>query len=174
MADYQSLLDAVALILGGTAPDTTNRPHFYSGLEVGDGSELGAATSYPLRGCWSTYPPTVEDSPYAIVMPDAATISGPAQADVFVAGEEWNVDILRVQFYLALVDHVTDWPIIVVYRDLIPAVFRSHMQLNATPNVITAMPRSLRAAVLEYAGTEYVGWEVMLHVQRVIQPTYTA
>jgi len=174
MADYQSLLDAVALVIGGTAPDLTNRPHFYSGSEVGDGTEMGHGTALPLKGCWSTYPAVIEDSPYAIVMPDSATISGPEKSDVFVLGEEWNVEVLRLQFYLALYDHVTAWPLIVPYRDLIPAVFRSHMQLNATANVITAMPRSLRAVVLEYATTMYVGWECMLHVQRVIQPTYSA
>lgn len=174
MADYQTLLDTVAQLIGGTAPDATGRPHYFSGAEVGDGTELGHGTALPLKGCWSTFPAVLEDSPYAIVMPDSATIQGPEKVDVFVTGEEWNVDVLRIQFFLALIDHVTVWPQIIIYRDLIPAVFRAHMQLNATPNVITAMPRSLRAAVLAYGHTEYVGWECMLHVQRVIQPVYAA
>jgi hypothetical protein len=174
VADYQTLLDNVALLLGGTAPDPVNEAHFFSGAQVGDGTELGHGTANPLKGCWSVPPSTIEDSPYALVMPESFTISGPGQADVFVAGEEWNVDVIRIQFFLSLYDHRTTWGLMNPYRDLIPAVFRNHMMLNATANVITAMVRSGRSVTLEYAATQFVGWEVQLHVQRVIQPIYTA
>src|SRR5262245_45887699 len=173
MADYQTLLDAVGLVIGGTAPDATGRPHYFSGAEVGDGTEMGHGTPNPLLGCWAVAPSTIEQTPMALVMPDSFAISGPEKADVFVAGEEWNVDVLRLQFFLALVDHRTDWVLMNPYRDLIPALFRAHMMLNATPNVITTMIRSGKAAVLDYNATQYVGWTAVPPVHAAIQPFYT-
>jgi len=178
MATYLDMLDAIGLILGGTAPDSTLQPHFFSGLQVGDGTGLSG-----LQGCWSVPPAALQDAPVALLLPGAFRVEGPEQTEVFIPGNEWIIDSVRLQVMVSLQDHPTSWAKLAPFRDSVTTLFNSHMRLSSTawpvqadgsafPFTLTAKVIDGRAGLIPYADTEYVGWEMTLRVWRMLQPIY--
>lgn len=181
MANYLDLLDAIGLIVGGTQATDINGPiaHFFSGYKQGDGTGLAN-----LHGCWSVPPAVVNDTPMALLLTDTFQVEGPEQKEVFIPGNEWNVDSIRLQILVALSDHPTAWALLAPYRDGVTSLFNSHMRLSSTawpvqsdgsafPFTLTSKIVDGKAGTFVYADTEYVGWEMTLRVWRMLQPIYT-
>lgn len=162
----QAILDQVATIVGGTAPNPTGNPGWFSGYDTGDGSGIQSTPTF--RGCYSYAPDTIASGfPCAVVFP------GPFTATLIAQGEEPNEDILPLFLFLARSDMRRQTPNLTPFRDLVPAVFRSHMQLNKQIN-LDAFVVSGRPGHFDFAGSMYVGWEFQVRVRTMVQPIYTA
>jgi hypothetical protein len=162
VSNYQNLLDDLALLIGGTAPDLANRPGFYSGFEVGDGT--GVAT---LHGCYSQPPESIDDLPIAIVK------SFPISFTVRRGNPEANVDTIPLQILVSRDDVPSESPTLVNFRDTVEAAFRAHLTIatvagavNLTPAVSEALPTSGKSGVTKYNGVDYLGWDMMITVKR--------
>lgn len=182
MATYQDMLDAVGLILGGTQAVDGNGgliAHFYSGVKAADGTGLTG-----IQGCWSSPPNVPMDTPVALLLPGPFKVEGPEHPEIFIPGNEWNADTIRLQILVSNQDLPTSWALLAPFRDSVATLFNSHMRLSSTAWPVlsdgSAFPFTLTAKVVDghpglipYAETEYVGWEMTLRVWRMLQPIYT-
>lgn len=164
MADFQSLLNAVAQVVGGTQPNPANDPFWFSGFQVGDGTGVAG-----LHGCHSLPPGAIEDPPEAFVAGGALRLTEEPRQ-----GIKGYDDDIRIQIMVGRVDLITDYSVLDPFRDLVPAAFDTHMQLFATPTVLDAVITSGKPGFLSYANSPYVGWEFVLRVRRLSPTVYTA
>jgi hypothetical protein len=150
VADFQTLLNAVAQVVGGTAPNPATEPFWFSGSQVGDGTGVAG-----LKGCFSTPPGSIEDPPMAFV------IGGP-----FRLTDEPRQGIKGYEDM--------DYSILDPFRDSVPAAFDSHMQLFSTPTVLDAVIVSGRPGFFAWGRFPFVGWEFGLRVRRLAPIVYSA
>lgn len=173
MATLQDVIDAACLIIGGTQPDPTHQPWLYSGYTAGDGTGTPG-----LHNAYSSPPGTIQDAPTALILPGPFTAGGEERSDVLVQGAEFNVDHLRLLVLVSNNDSLSEWPVLVPFRDSIPSVLRAHTQLDPTLNptlrVLTSWVSAGKPGVFEWGGTQYIGWEFTLTVQRLFSATYSA
>src|SRR5467141_3625414 len=87
MADYQTLLDTIALKIGGTQYAVGTNPHLYSGYLTGDSTGISG-----IHGCYSVPPETVQEPPLGILLPGSFTINSDRARDILIQGEEYNID----------------------------------------------------------------------------------
>src|SRR6184192_2165874 len=120
MSNFQDLLDNVALLVGGTQ-QSEPPPGFFSRARAGDGTGVPG-----LLGCYSKPPRALSEPPVGIVLPRSFKASLNAQ------GYEEQEDILRLIILVKPVDSATDFAILEPFRDSVPAIFRTHFQLNST------------------------------------------
>ena len=173
MADFQTgVLDNIAKVVGGSQPDATNRPRWFSGDQVGDGSGLQAVFGPSFKGCYSAPPESIPDVPVGVVVPGAFQVRGPEQGDTYVTGFEYNIDDLRLFILLGRVDAETDYANMAQYRDLVPAAFAGHISAFSTANIIQAMVRDGKPVTTNWAGVEYSGIEFTIRVIRAITRVY--
>lgn len=154
-------------MVGGTAPDPTNNPHWFSGSTAGDGTGVAG-----IAGCYSVPPETLPDPPIGVLTPERFHAMGP-ERDILIQGEEFNEDHIRISLLLWRNDLPTQYANLINYRDSVPAVFRSHMQLGGTVN-LDAFITEGRTGLVTWGGTEYIGWEFQLRIRRLLQPSYVA
>lgn len=173
MAGFQDLLDNVAKVVGGTAPDPINRPRFFSGDQSGDATGLVALYGPSFKGCYSAPIEAPQDYPIGIVIPGPFEVGGPSNRDVLWQGEEYNVDTLQLLIAISKVDLETDFYDMAQYRDLVPAIFASHLQAFSTSNVLQIMCAAGRPRQLTWAGNRYDGMEFDIRAIRMIPQTYT-
>lgn len=166
MTAYLTILDKIGLLVGGTAPDPAGSPHFYSGAQVGDGTGVSG-----IAGCYSIPPETLPDPPIAILLPENFTLQGPAHAGQLMQGNEDNEDHIRIWLLLWRNDLPTQYANLVPFRDSVPALFRSHMQLGALIN-IDAFIVAGHTGVMKWAGVEYLGWEFVLRIRQLLSVIY--
>lgn len=157
MATFQDLLNAVAQVVGGTAPNLAADPFWYSGFQVGDGTGVAG-----LRGCYSTPPGAAQDPPLGFVMGSSFRLNEEPRQ-----GIKGYDDSIRIQIMVGHVEPTTDYSILDPYRDSVPAAFDSHMQLFGTPSVLDAVITSGKPGFLAWAGQPYVGWDFVLRVRRL-------
>ena len=165
MADFQTILDQVARVVGGTAPDSTNRPRWFSGAQTGDSTGVAG-----IKGCYSAPPETIQDVPTGLVMPLSFIVPN----SILTQGEEYNEDLIRLVLFVARNDPQTQWATLAPYRDTVAAAFRSHLQLFASLNVLDASLVNGKSGILDWGGTPYLVWDMTIRVRRMFTPTYTA
>lgn len=177
MADFQTVLDHVAQVIGGSQPDAANRPRWFSGRDVGDSTGLLPGGSYPVfTGCYSAPPETFEDVPVGLVLPGPFEVGGPQNRDVYYQGEEYNVDDLRAWILVQRIDSETDVANLMPYRDLMPAAFAAKMTNFSTASILQGMVRGGKPINVEYpanSGVRYAGLEFTIRVIRMVSRTYT-
>jgi len=173
VAGFQDLLDNVARVVGGTAPDITNRPRWFSGDQQGDSSGLQVLYGPSFKGCYSAPVEAPQDYPIGIVIPGPFEVGGPSNRDVLWQGEEYNVDTLQLLIAISKVDLETDFYDMAQYRDLVPAAFASHLSAFSTSSVLQIMCSGGRPRQLTWAGTRYNGLEFDIRAIRMISQTYT-
>src|ERR1035437_647993 len=161
MVDDQAIMDAVALLVGGTVSPT--KPHFYSGFNVGDATGVAG-----LKGCWSTVPSSgFGELPMAMVM------AGPFIAKIGQPEEE--VERFRLLVAVAPVDSESDMPSLIAYKKILQQLFRDHMQLGlAYGEVLQGFIVADTPGNYIIGGTEYYAWDFTLEVTREINYTYTS
>lgn len=174
MAGFQDLLDNVARVVGGTQPDATNRPRWFSGDQAGDSSGILALYGPSFKGCYSAPVEAPQDYPVAIVLPGKFEVGGPLNRDTFWQGEELNVDELRLLVAISKVDLETDFTNLEQYRDLVPAAFAGHMTAFSTNNALQIMVSGGQTRQINWAGQKYDGWEFTIRAIRMIPQTYTS
>ena len=175
-----SVLDPVAQVVGGTAPDPQARPRWFSGKQVGDSSGIVVPASdgtsnwqYPdFKGCHSAPPEFIEDYPVGIVLPGSFTIEGGNKTAVFTSGSELNTDDLRLLIILARVDTETTYSNMLPYRDLVPAQFAAHM--TAFGNVLQAFPIAGKPVTITWANSEFDALEFTIRVLRMVNRSYVS
>lgn len=175
MADYLTLLDSIAQVVGGTKPDPIQRPRFFSGDQVADGTGLQPGAGYPtFKGCYSVPEDTIPELPMGIVLPGPFEISGGKSRDVYTQGVEMNTDDLRLLILLARQDAETTYQNLLPYRDIVPAAFAAKMTAFSSANVLQVMVRGGKPVTLNWAGVAYDGVEFTLRCIRLIPRTYVA
>jgi hypothetical protein len=173
-ADFQTLLDAIAKIVGGSQSDAGTNPHFYSGYKSQDGTGIAN-----LHGCYSVPPEVIGEPPIAVILPGAFSVNADKPRDLLVQGEEYNIDNLKLFVFVRNNDSKTQFANLNPFRDSVPAVFRGALQLG-NPSLITGQTilqiwcSDGRPGVFTYAATSLIGWEFNLRVTRMIFATYTA
>ena len=180
MSDFQTgVLDPIAQVIGGTAPDPTNRPRWFSGLQSADGTGIVPGGSYPtFKGCHSAPPEYIEDYPIGVLLRGAFKVGGPARPEVYVECSEENIDELRLWILLNRVDLETTYGDMAPYRDLVPAQMASHM--TAFSNVTTAMVSGGKPITVTWGQTEdgtpieFNAFEFTIRCFRMVVRTYTA
>jgi hypothetical protein len=175
LSDFQSVMDAIAQVVGGTQPDATNRPRWFSGRDSGDGTGLLPGGTYPVfTGCYSAPPDAIEDYPVGVVLPGPFQIRGADGRENYWQGSELNVDDLSVWIIVARQDSQTTFGNLMPYRDLMPAAFAAKMTAFSTVNILQAMVVSGRPKALKWGDITYDAIEFVVRVSRMIPRTYTA
>ena len=183
MSDFQTgVLDPIAQVIGGSAPDATNRPRWFSGLQSLDGTGIVVpvvSPPYPtFKGCHSAPPEYIEDYPVGILLPGAFKVGGPARPEVYVQGSEENIDELRLWILLNRVDLETTYGNMAPYRDLVPTQMAAHM--TAFGNVTTAMVSGGKPITVTWGTTdtgdpiEFNAFEFTIRCFRMVVRSYTA
>lgn len=179
-SDFQtSVLDNIALTVGGTQPDATGRPRWFSGDQVGDATGLQPGAGYPtFKGCYSAPPEAIEDYPVGIVLMGPFEIRGGDGREGYMQGVEANYDDVSLWIVMGRQDSETTFTDLNPYRDLVPAIFAAHMTANGIPNVIQAMVRSGKPRSLTFgkgdSAITYDCIEFVIRVHRMIPRVYTA
>lgn len=172
MAGFHDVLANIALIVGGTQPDATNKPYFYSGAQKGDNSEISG-----IKGCYLGPPETVDcDPPFAVVLLGNGSDGGDFRgSDLLTQGNLFKQDFVRLQVCVGRTQPQYQHDTLIGFRDTVPATFAGKLGINATANVMTVFPQDYRHASVEYGGTEYMCIEFRLRVQRdVVGQTFSA
>jgi hypothetical protein len=175
MADFQTVLNALAQVIGGTAPDLINHPTWYSGDQVQDGTGLQPGAGYPtFKGCYATPPDSLPDVPIGVFTIGPFTNEGPQARDTYFQGVEHAVDDLRLLILINRQDAQTTLPNLMPYRDLVPAAFASHMRAFATQYAVQVMARGGKPVSVTIGSVVFDGIEFTVRVLRVINRIYTA
>lgn len=178
----QSLLNAVARVVGGTQPDNTHttasagsltpptspdrRPYWFSGIDTGDGSGVAG-----LPGCWSLPLEQIGDvSPIAMVFPDTGS-----DLDAFPTQGHRRIEtLIHVRVLTGHGDLMTNMAALVNFDDLVQAAFNTHMNLFGEAFVDTAWcSPGTHLEVAWPEGTVYNAIQFVVHVHRNIAVNYS-
>jgi hypothetical protein len=175
VANYQDLRDAIARVVGGTAPDPANKPRWFSGVEVGDGS--GVAN---VIGCYSAAQAQISvagggqvGNAVGMVLNGPGNLHYPASTDSLGPSQEYSFDNLRLLVLIPRSDPETEDAMITPFRDTIPAAFRAHTTLFNLVNVNQAAPTNWRPIAMVYGSGKFIGWDFTLRVFRTTTVTYS-
>lgn len=154
MSFQDEVLDKIARVVGGNV--SPSDPHFFNG-----GGVAG------LVGCYSVAPDQVDQTPVGIVVIDQFT------AQLETTGEEDNEDLVRLLILVAPYKLDSQLSKLTPYRDTVPAAFRSHMGLFASPGALDAFVTAGRAGIHEWRGTPFLTYEFTVRVRRGLSVSYT-
>lgn len=175
MAGYQDIRDALARVVGGTAPDPANRPRWFSGSEVGDGT--GVAN---MIGCYSAAQAQLSvagggavGGAVGMVLNGPGNLHYPASQDSLGPSQEYSFDNLRLLILIPRADPETEDALVTPFRDSIPAGLRAHTTLFNTPNVNQAAPNNWRPIALTLGDGQFIGWDFTIRVFRTTNVTYS-
>lgn len=172
---YQTLLNSMARVVGGTQPNAAQvaagsatlpalQPYWFSGLDTGDGSGVAG-----LAGCFSLPTETIGTTPIALVLPSSWLPLQPFPTQ----GKKYREDTVHVRVLTGHGDLQTEMAQLVLFADLVPTAFDTHMQLFGEPYVVTADCSEGSFLEIEWpAGTVYTCVEFVVKVQRAIPITY--
>ena len=178
---YQTLLNAVAQVVGGTQPNNSQtsalagppdqRPYWFSGLETGDGSGVAG-----LAGCWSVAPDVFTNTPVGVVLPDGWTPQMIGGGQPFPRqGRKYREDVVHVRVMTGHTDLQSQMSSLVNFADLVPTAFDTHMQLFNQAGVDTADCSTGVFLEVEWpTGTVYMAVQFIVKIRRAIPVTYTA
>lgn len=175
MAGTQDVRDAIARVVGGTAPDPANRPRWFSGNQTGDGTGVAS-----MIGCWSAAQESiwtaagesVVGGAIGMVLSGSGNVHWPVSADTPPPMQRYTYDNFRLLVLVPRSDPETEDAIISPFRDSVTLAFDSHMQLFNTANVIQSPVTAWRSVVYKSANMDLVGWEMTVRVLRVMNVTY--
>ena len=173
MSNFQAdVLDRIAAVIGGSQPDATNRPRWFSGDQVGDATGLQVPFGPAFKGCYSAPVEAFSDYPVGLVLPGPFTIG--EKQDIYYQGKEYNVDDLRLLVLFGRVDAETDTSNLAPYRDLVPAAFAAKFASGDTTGTeLQAMVRAGKPVVFAWGGVPYVAFEFTVRFIRMLNRTYT-
>jgi hypothetical protein len=164
MAGYQDVADGIAKVVGGSQPDATNRPRFFSGAQVGDGTGVSG-----IDFAWSAPPEQIQDAPMAIVLPSSFSVT----REPLTQGQEDNADDFKLLILANRAAPTDIWATLTAFRDTVPAAFRAHMTLFSTANVLQAYVKAGKGpGHVEWGGQTYLGWDFTIRVLRVLPVSY--
>ena len=165
MASYLDILDSIAKVIGGTAPDATNRPRWFSGVAAGDGTGIAG-----LNGCYSIPPDgAAQDPPIAVLIPDTGSYPG-----ILVQGGQERIDNVRLIVVVPRNSPETQIPTLMSIADAVPSAFQAHMTAYSAANVMSVYPVRWRLlAGYNWSGEEHLALEYLLEVRRYAAVTYT-
>lgn len=168
---FSDVFDAIALIVGGTQPDATAQPFFYSGAQKGDSTGISG-----IRGCYSAPPLSINcDTPFAVVLMGTGTDGADFRGSgMLMQGENFPVDLVKLQICTGLTDSENQYDALMAFRDLVPSTFAGKLSLNSTATVLDAFPQDYKFGNVTWAGTEYMALEFRIRVRRQITQTYAA
>jgi hypothetical protein len=174
MATYQDLRDSIARVVGGTAPDVVNRPRWYSGSEVGDGTGVAG-----MIGCYSAAQAALSAAgsgpvggAVGMVLNGPGNLHFPASADSLGPSQKYQFDNPRLLILISRGDPETEDALITPFVDLIPAAFEAHTTLFNAPNVNQVAANTWRFIALTYGTDKFIGWDFTLRVFRTSNVTY--
>lgn len=172
MAGFHDVLANIALIVGGTQPDATNKPYFYSGVQTGDSTGISG-----IKGCYLGPPESIDcDVPFAVVLLGTGTDGSDFRGGSnLYQGELFKQDYIKLQICVGRTQPQYQFDTLIGYRDTVPTTFAGKMTINSTANVLDVFPQDYRFAEVMWAGTPYMCLEFRLRVRRdVTGQTYTA
>lgn len=163
MSAYRNLLTAVATVVGGNQPDPVNKPYWFSGKDLGDGSGVAG-----LAGAW--WPPveTFSDTPVALIIPGNSKLQLPFPTQ----GKKEIESIVHVRVMVGHSDLPTMILTVADFHDVVPTAFDTHMQLLGSPNVLAANCDGPDLLEVEWGGSPYAALEFMVRIQRVLPVAY--
>lgn len=174
MATYQDIRDAVARVIGGTAPDPANRPRWFSGYEVGDSTGVSG-----MIGCYSAAQAQLSAAgggpvggALGVVLNGTGNLDYPGSEDSLGPSQMYEFDNLRLLVLIPRADPETEDALVTPFRDTIPAALRSHTTLFASANVSQAAASSWRPIALTWGDGHFIGWDFSIRVFRVTNVTY--
>lgn len=163
---FLDMLNAAAKVVGGTQPDPTGNPYWFSGRDVGDSSGVAG-----LSGCWSLPPSVLGATPIAMVLPGPWR---PADVTYPTQGHKFEEQELHVRVMVGHDDEQAQLALLVPFRDLVPPAFDSHMMLFNTAGVTSAWCSEGDFLEVSWpAGTTYFALIFVVRCQRAITVTYT-
>lgn len=170
----QTIRDAMARVVGGTAPDPSNRPRWFSGSEVGDGTGVTN-----MVGCYSAAQAQISvaasgapGGAVGVVLNGPGNLHYPGGEDSLGPSQEYSFDNLRLMILIPRADPETEDAMVTPFRDSIPAAFRAHTTLFNTSNVNQAAPSNWRPVALTWGDGHFVGWDFTIRVFRTTTVTY--
>ena len=168
---FSDVFDALALIVGGTQPDATGQPYFYSGVQKGDSTGISG-----IKGCYSMPPESVNcDVPFAVILLDSGTDGSDFRGgDLLTQGTLFKQDFLKLQICVGRTQPAYQQDTMVDFRDAIPNALAGKLTLNSTATVFDAFPQSYKFGVVTWAGTPYDTLEFRIRVRRWVAQTWTA
>ena len=174
MADLQTVRDACARVVGGTAPDLTNRPRWFSGVDSGDSTGVSG-----MVGCYSVAKASLSvagggavGSAVGMVLNGPGNLHYPASADSLGPSQEFTFHNLRLLVLLERGELETEDALMTPFLDSVRAAFRAHTTLFATANVNQAVPSAWRPIALQWGGQPFIGWEFTIRVFMTANVTY--
>ena len=168
---FSDVFDAIALIVGGTQPDATGQPFFYSGAQKGDSTGISG-----IKGCYSAPPLSINcDTPFAVVFMGAGTDGSDFRGGSnLTQGTLFKQDMVKLQICTGLTSPNYQYDTLMDFRDTIPNTLAGKLTLNSTATVFDAFPQDYRFANVEWAGTTYMCLEFHIRVRRWVAQTWTA
>lgn len=175
MPTQQDLRDAMARVVGGTAPDPARRPRWFSGNETGDGTGVAG-----IIGCYSAIQAQLAAAgggtvggAIAMVLNGPGNLHYPASSDSLGPSQEYTFDELKLLVLIPRGDPETEDALITPFRDSVPAAFRAHTTLFNLANVNQAVPSAWRPVALTYGDGRFIGWDFTIRVFKTSNVQYS-
>lgn len=171
------MLNAVAQVVGGTQPNaaqssvaTALQPYWFSGIDTGDNTGVSG-----IAGCFSIPTESLNNTPVAIVLPDAFAPQDLGGGQVFPRqGKKYREDTVHLRVMTGHSDLQTQMATLVGFADSVPTAFDTHMTLFNSTGVDTADCSAGVFLEVEWpVGTVYMALQFVLKIRRSIPVTYT-
>jgi hypothetical protein len=164
-------LDNVALLVGGTKDVSSGAAQgFYSGAKANDSTGIGGG----LLGVYSRPPNTISAWPVGILIPNDGSLEVKSQND------EQDVDFIELCIFGQRDDLAGSIATFNVYRDTVPAIFRTHWTLRGyagatvlNPAVGSCWVSRYRFGPMTWQTTQYPGCKFTIRLWRPMTVTFT-
>ena len=163
MSGFHDVLANIALVVGGTQPNATTEPFFYSGAQKGDSTGISG-----LTGCYlGPFDVINATPPFAVVMLGSGTAGSDFRGGGgLFQGTLFKQDYVKLQICVGLTEPQKQHDTLIAYVDLVPTAFAAKMTLNSTANMLDAFPEDYRFAQVKWGGTDYMCIEWRIRVRR--------
>lgn len=174
MATLQDVRDACARVVGGTAPDLTNRPRWFSGVDSADGTGVsGMVGCYSAaRGAISVAGGGAVGSAVGMVLNGPGNLHYPASVDSLGPSQEFTFHNLRLLVLVPRSEIETEDAAVTPFLDSVRAAFRAHTTLFNTAQVNQAVPSAWRPIAIKWGGDQFIGWDFTIRVFMTVNVTY--
>lgn len=163
MAGIQDLLDGVAQVVGGTAPDAVNRPRWFSGAQTADGTGISG-----LNGCYSAPISSVDNAPVAYVMPGRDQLINP-RPDVLTYGTELRRHDCRLRLLVPGNDPETQIAVLTPFIDQVHTLMAAHQTLFGTATVYQVTVPEGDFVAVTIGNETYMAYQFIVAVYRNFQ-----
>jgi hypothetical protein len=161
VAGLTDVFDAVAQVVGGSAPDATNRPRWFSGVDSADGTGIAG-----INGCYSGPQQQYFNPPVGVVMSVRQRLANPIR-DTLTQGTELREADFSLYILDATDDQETQFGIISAFPDLVYSAFASHVGLFSLSNEYqAAVVADDGPKKFSWSGKDFIAWEFTIRVLR--------